>query len=239
MSSQPYRISPQEFNILKIENFYSQNVPIEFSQYTTVPDSLLIFRMHADLTYTQNKILDYLHKVTLGFLQKSNDHIHKHTCHLPFSSIMTAYGDFNKAKSVPRRSRFYATTEREIALHINSAQSVTHRAIEGLEQMKVIQKYTRMNAKTNYGINYHTLQGIFGGYSAVYQSSLAIERARKEGLIEVKRGKITKIVFAIENFYATLGRDTVRSWSEISGLERIILQRLFPDNDFFYQSKSK
>lgn len=239
MSSQTYRISPQEFDILKVENFYSQNVPIEFNQYTTVPDSLLIFRMHADLTYTQNKILEYLHKVTLGFLQKSNDHIHKHTGHLPFSSVMTAYGDFNKAKSVPRRSRFYATTEREIARNINSAQAVTHRAIEGLEEMKVIQKYTRLNARTNYGINYHTLQGIFGGFSAVYQSSSAIERARKEGLIEFKQGKITRIVFCIENFYATLGRDTVRSWSEIHGPERTILQRLFPDNDFCHEKKSK
>lgn len=232
MSSVPaYRITPQEFDLLKVENFYTQNVPIEFSQYTTVPDSLLIFRLHADLTYTQTKVLEYLHKVTLGYLQKSEDFIVKHTAHLPFSKVMTAYGSFDKAKSVPRRSRFYATTEREIARNIHSVQARVHQAIEGLEEMKVIQKYTRLNSRTNYGINYHTLQGIFGGYSAVFQSASAIERAKAEKLIEFKRGKIKRIIFCIENFYAALDRKTERTWDEIQGPERVILQRLFPNND--------
>lgn len=228
-------INPQEFDILKVDNFYSLNVPIEFTTYTNFPDPLLILRMHGDLNYTQNKILEYFHKVTLGYLTRSDDGVHANTIHLPLASVSTAYGNFNTSKGAKRRSRFFATTEREIALNIKSAKSVVHKALEGLEDMQVIQRFTKYKSKTNYAINYHTLQGIFGGYSAVFQSTIAIEKARADKLIDFKNGRITRIRFCLENFYASMDRSTVRTWAEIQGPERMLLKRLFPDNDYCHE----
>lgn len=224
--------TPQEINILEVESFYSEPIPIEFKIFTVMPDSLLIFRMHADLTYTQQKVLEYLHKVTFGYMQQSADGVLKHVAHLPFSTINIAYGDFTKVKILRYRSRFFATTEREIARNIKTAQQVVNKAIQGLEEMNVIQKFTKAKQKTNYGINYHTLEAVFGGHAAVYNASQAIEAAKRDKLIEVRKGKIIKILFSIEAFYAVLDRKIVRSWSEIQDRERLYLERLFPHNDY-------
>jgi hypothetical protein len=204
-----------------------------------MPDSLMIFRMHADLSYTQQKVLEYLHKVTLGYQGYNVEGIYKHIAHLPFSTLDVAYGDITKFRTRPRRARFFATTEREIALNIKSDKKITHTAIEGLIDMNVIQKFTKHKQKTNYGINYFTLEAVFGGHAAVYNASQAVDAAKKNRLIEVQDGKISRIMFSIENFYANIDKSTKRKWSEIQGKERLYLERLFPENHHAWDRPSK
>lgn len=232
MSRSDAKTHPEHFDITKIHNFTNLSVPVQISQYTCIPESFLMMIVHYDLTATEIKVLLYMHKITFGIIAKGNSNILADTQHLPFNRAHVAYGDFSKFSNVHVRNRFQRTSVRLMSYILGIHKTQIQRALGDLEDKKLIQRFSVKGIHTHYAINYLTIEGIFGGFIVGFSSKEFLEFAKKEDLVRVKKGKITGIKFCIENFYTTLPNTEERNLKEMTPQERLILRRVFKNNDF-------
>lgn len=236
LAGQPleHQCHPSYFNVLKNSNFYTDAVPLEVERYTIFPDSLLNAIMYFDLDALEIKILMYLHKKTLGYVSNSNEKTLNQYKSYTFNTVRITYSDFNTSKHKATRSRFYKITVRRLADELNSNKSTVSRKISKLEDLKLLQKYSNRYTGTIIGINYHTLNSIFG--NSTFGTKEPLQRLSSlDGLGLVKLvGKylVSKIKTCIENMSKTQPVSHERTLFDLHDYEKSMLLGAFKDNKY-------
>lgn len=232
MTRSDEKIHPDHFDVTDHDNFTDLSIPLEIPTYTIFPESFLAMFLFYDLSGTEMKVMTYLHKMTFGFLTKGNPNIISDTQDLPFNRAHVAYGNFSKYVTVNMRNRFQRTSVRKISEVIRVHKTQVQRAVDELESKKLIQRYSTMGIKTHYGINYFTIEGVFGGFSSILDYNDFVEFTKKNDLVKFKNNKMIGIKFCIENFYGSLPKKTKRKKLEIQPQEKVILSKIFKNNEF-------
>jgi DNA-binding MarR family transcriptional regulator len=227
-----HQCHPSYFNVLKNSNFYTDAVPLEVERYTIFPDSLLNCIMYFDLDSLEIRLLMYIHKKTLGYMSNSNEHTLNQYKNYTFNTIRITYSDFNSSKHKSTRSRFYKITMRRLSEELNTNKSTLSRKISKLENLKLIQKYSNRYTGTIVGINYHTINSIFGnstfGTKEPLQRLMAMDGL---GLIKlVGKFLISKIKTCIENMSKIQPVSQERNLFDLHDHEKSMLLGAFKGN---------
>jgi DNA-binding MarR family transcriptional regulator len=229
-----HQCHPSYFNVLKNSNFYTDAVPLEVERYTIFPDSLLNCIMYFDLDSLEIKLLMYIHKKTLGYMSNSNEYTLNQYKNYTFNTIRITYSDFNASKLKSTRSRFYKITMRRLAEELNTNKSTLSRKISKLENLKLIQKYSNRYTGTIIGINYHTINSIFG--NSTFGTKEPLKRLiAMDGLGLIKLvGKffVSKIKTCIENMSKIQPVSQERSLFDLHESERSMLLGAFKGNKY-------
>lgn len=271
---------PQYFDCWDNDKAYKEPVPMEIKLWMNYPDALSNMKTYMRFSATEMLVLDALHKNTLGFLNetKTSQYASDRTIRfkeMPYNMISYSFGNYNrkstgqsadgkmylKKSANNTRARMMRTTVRLYAKAIKRPRTCVHRAFKSLEYRKVIQLQSHPVLGTILGINYLTIESIFGGNTVAYQPSATkkkpakgvgnntkaasyvapqsdLERMVAEDLVEVKGRYVTRIKSSIENIVKLQheNRDVKapsnKSYADSHAPFRLMMSRAFPNNVF-------
>lgn len=225
--------TPSTFNVREMKNFFDKPVPLEFSIYTKVPDSLLNALIYFDLDGKEMKLLLYIHKLTLGYINHTQSYHTQQAKKMPMNTVHVAYGKFSEQGNKAIRNRFVKVTVRQLAKVLRVPKSTLHRRIKRLEQMKLIQVITNQYTGTNIGINYFTLESTFSQTPAFKTDSTVshLDLKMENGLLKKDQDTDTyQPALAIENMVKCLGASFVFEKNQVNPIERLLLMGVFKQN---------
>lgn len=267
--------TPRGFDCTDNARLFNEPVPLEFQRWTTVPDALLNAINSFNLTGVETRIMLAIHKHTLGFLEPTkqtkynSDRALKFKA-MPFNMISSSFGNHNRKstgedshgktyfkKSANNvRARFIRTTVRALTEAVNGKRSTVHRAFKHLQHLKLIQLKSHPVEGTILGINYHTLEAVFGGSRVAFHASKPKKNNTKyvgngedksaylrpesdlpqmveEGLIEMKGQYVTRLKSSVENIIKMqYDNGILKSFVHGHKQFKTLMARAFDDNVF-------
>jgi hypothetical protein len=229
--------TPSTFNVREIRNFFDKPVPLEFSIYTKIPDSLINALVFFDLDGAEIKILLYIHKLTLGYINHTQSYHTQKTRSLPMNTVEVAYGKFSEQGNKAVRNRFVRVTVRQLAKALKVPKSTMHRKIKKLQAMRMVQLVSDQYKGTDIGINYFTIESTFSQIPA-FKSGI-------EEYLEVKVGNgllshVTDHTFvpklAIENMINCLGPESIFDKGKVNPNEKLLMMGTFRQNHYLLEA---